>query len=130
MIDPAPKTADAVLTLIEEEILASADDDILAGAGAAALAARARTIVEGRVRQQAGCQMRSLRVWPRRDRRAPAFDQSRNTKRLMVNRVLVASATARALVEPDRLATMAEDELDLLLARLRTLGLVMDESDD
>ncbi|KKC24352.1 hypothetical protein [Sphingomonas sp. SRS2] len=122
MIDQA-NDAGAMLSRLEDELLASADVDILAGPGAAELSQRMASLVDARLRTQLKRVALPARVAGRPDRRGPQMRQQLN-KRQMVDRVLVASPKARALVEPDQIAMMSEEELDKLLLQMRALGLL------
>lgn len=114
---------DALLTLLENELLASADEDILAASGAAALADSVRVIVNGHLRVRSHRPPLSRRAAPRHDRRARRMSAP-EAKREIVDRVLVASPKARALVANDEVGAMDEAELDQILIKLRSLGLM------
>jgi hypothetical protein len=118
------KDMETALTVLEDELLASTDEDILAGPGAADVSQRVAALVEAHLRPRLQRPALPVRVAGRWDRRGRVQERQRPTKRQLVDRVLVASPKARALVEPDQVAMMSEDELDHLLLQMRTLGLL------
>src|SRR4051794_3986928 len=101
---------DAILSLLEDELHASADEDILESPRAAALAAKVRSIVDGQLRTRSQRLPLPARVPPRRDRRGARL-AGPAIKREIVDRVLVASSKARALVANEEIAAMNEAEL-------------------
>ena len=122
-----PITAETMLDAVEDELFASCDDDLLAAPSAARIAERMSVLVAARIRPVLDRQALPARVPARRNSRARAPQRGPKIKREMVDRVLVASPAARALVEPAEVATLSDEELDHLLARMRALGLLTEE---
>jgi len=123
-----PNTIEAMLVTLEEELMASSDEDILAGPGAAEVSQRVAALLEKQLRPKFNRTPPKVHVLRRRDRRGHSHDRHPSRKRQLVDRVLVASPKARALVEQAEVDFMSEEELDEVLLRMRSLGLL--ESDD
>jgi len=118
------KAVEALMALLEDELLASADEDITAGPGAGEVSQRVASLVDAHLRPRLKRVALPARVLGRRDRRGHPQEQQRLNKRQLVDRVLVASPKAGALVKLDQVAMMNDDELDQLLLRMQSLGLL------
>lgn len=123
MIQPA-ENLEVLVAALENELLACVDEDILAAPDALDIAQRMASVVDGQLRQRLTRTGLPARTPVRRDRRQRLPQRKRSDKLRLVDRVLVASPKARALVEPDQVATLSEEELDGLLERMRKLGIL------
>ena len=127
MIDRSHERGEALLSVLEDELLASSDDDILAASQADGTVARVQVLIGAQLRPHLHGSELPVRTAPRRDRRGRTPAPRHNVKRQMVDRVLVANPVARALATRERVAMMDEDELDQLVDRLRALGVSIDD---
>ena len=118
------KDSEVMLTRLEDELLASTDEDILAGPNAMKLSQRMASLVEGQLRLRLKRAALPAQVPARRDRRGHSQERQRPSKRQLVDRVLVASPKARELADAEQIAKMSEEELDHLLFRMRALGIL------
>lgn len=116
------KDMETVLTALEDELMASTDEDILAGPDATEVAQRMASIVQGQLQLRLKRGTPPARMPRRVDRRGHPQQRQRPSKRQLADRVLVANPKARRLVELEQVAKMSDEELDDLLRRMRALG--------
>lgn len=118
------KDMEAVLTRLEDELMASSDEDILSGPEAVEVAQRMASVVQGQLQLRLKRGTPPGRMPRRVGRRGHPQQRQRPSKRQLADRVLVANPKARGLVELDQVAMMSDEELNDLLRRMRALGLL------
>lgn len=124
MINSEGTLTDRAMTLVEDALIESRDDEILASSAARGIARDARAVVDSVVRRARLVPL----TRPAEPRRASRRGARRAApQRTIMRNLLVASARARDITGKAGVDDMSDVEIDAALEKLAALGIVPDE---
>lgn len=124
MINSEGTLTDRAMTMVEDALIESRDDEILASSAAQGIARDARAVVDSVVRRARIVPL-TRPVEPRRSSRRGARRAA--PRRTIMRNLLVASARARDITGKAGVDDMSDVEIDAALEKLAALGIVPDE---